>query len=365
MGIKENCDQWVQLAYEDWLGWLRSQKKNTYLRESTKNIIAIMWKNVKDRGREKETWQSLELLKRLAENYESFDNNHGEDEYLHESPEILLECAVALYQLKELKDAATLLKTSIGEFPNHTLRKAIGYWIYGCVQWQNQAHLEDVLVSWEKSLQIARDVESDNRNDLPFVKKCQEIRECMAEAIQYASVNIFPPPVAEKAKSSRSARKPPPARVRAIPVYGPIPAGPPAWIPPEPDDFAEINSINFNDMEYYFHSLHEGLTINLNSGRTYFFLKVKGNSMNMAKPVPIEDGDYVLMVKQDAAMPGDIVAVEIIGVDEVATLKRYRFRDGQYRLEPETDDPALAEHISITKDFYIRGIALAVLKPIE
>ena len=362
MDVRGICDQWVELAYTDWFQWLRIQRKKTYLRDSTCNIIERMRTATKNSEREEEAWNTLERLKRLAEKFKSLDDNHGAEEYIHESSEIYLECALAAYQMNDLQEAMLLLRTPIGEFPNHSLHKAISYWMFGCVQWQFQAHLEDALASRENSLQIVKDVESDKRNDLAFVKKCLEIRERMTEAIQFASINIFPPPVTRKAKPSKAAPKRASGRLATFPVYGPIAAGPPSWIPPDPDEFAEVASVNLNDKQYYFHSLRNEQTINLHSGRTYFLLQVRGDSMNQAKPIPIEDGDYVLMVKQEAAENGDIVAVEIIREDEVATLKRYRFKDGRHILEPESDNPDLPPHISMDKDFYIRGIVLAVLK---
>jgi len=109
----------------------------------------------------------------------------------------------------------------------------------------------------------------------------------------------------------------------------------------------------------------EEFTINAHNGRMYFLLEVDGDSMNQTKPHPIKKGDYVLMAKQDAAESGDIVAAEIVREDTAATLKRYRFKEGKHWLEPESTNTELPSHISMTKDFYIRGIALAVLKPVE
>jgi SOS-response transcriptional repressor LexA len=150
-----------------------------------------------------------------------------------------------------------------------------------------------------------------------------------------------------------------------LPIYGQIPAGSPAWVPDKPERFSEVTSITIDDKLYNFFSLRNELTINIRNFETIFLLKVNGDSMNLAAPVHIENDDYVLMSKRDAAESGDIVAVEIVREDQTATLKRYLYKEGKHLLVPESDNPNLPSHISMTKDFFIRGIALAVLKPIH
>jgi SOS-response transcriptional repressor LexA len=149
--------------------------------------------------------------------------------------------------------------------------------------------------------------------------------------------------------------------LRTIPVLGSIPAGSPIGIVDDSDDESVIDGLEINGFYYKLYSLVGGVEINANQNSRYFILKVNGNSMNNALPVKIENGDYVLMVKQDTAVTGDIVAAEINGEDREATLKRYSFRNGEYLLSPESLDPANA-HLTYNKDFYIRGRAIAVLK---
>lgn len=365
MGVKENSTQWIDLAYNDWFRWLRNDKCQTYLRESTRNIVDRMKKAANDPARGEEAWNTLERLKRLANNFNNLDDVSSVDEYMYEPSEINVECALIAYQMGDLQEALNLFKLSNGGFPARRLHKAISYWLYGCIQWQSQYHLEDALVSWEKSIQITKDIKGDKSTDLATAKKCDEMLEQMTYAIREASKTNSPPPVPPRKGASKTNVKTRPAKLLTYPIYGRIPAGPPAWVPDEPDGYCEFASVSLNDKQYAFFSLREEFTINLHSNRVYFLLEVNGNSMNLAEPVHIEKGDYVLMAKQDAAENGDIVAAEIIDIDSVATLKRYRFKDGGHRLEPETSDPNLAEHISMNKDFHIRGIALAVLKRVE
>lgn len=366
MEIKVNSTQWIKLAYDDWLFWLRNEKKQTSLRESTKNIIKRMKEASGDVQRREEAWNILERLKRLANSFDNMGDDSGGEKFKDEPAEIYLECALAAYEMDDMREALSLFQNPKGSF-RRTLHKAITYWLLGCIQWQSQSHLEEALVSWERSLQIVREVEFSQSSDLEMVKKCKEIRSRMEDAILYASEHNCPPPVSSKKGASKTTVKARSAKLMTYPIYGRIPAGPPAWVPDETDEYAEVASVTLNDKEYNFFSLRipEEFTINVHGGRTYFLLEVDGDSMNSAKPVPIESGNYVLMAKQDAAEGGDIVAVEIIREDRAATLKRYRFKEGKHWLEPESTNTELPSHISMTKDFHIRGIALAVLKPVE
>ena len=67
----------------------------------------------------------------------------------------------------------------------------------------------------------------------------------------------------------------------------------------------------------------------------YFYLTVRGDSMNRK----VEDGDYVLIHKQDYAQDGDIV-VAIVNGDNEATLKKFEQINEQFvRLLPMSTNP--------------------------
>jgi repressor LexA len=91
--------------------------------------------------------------------------------------------------------------------------------------------------------------------------------------------------------------------------------------------------------------------------------------MNLAN---IDEGDYVILRRQNTAQNGDIVAAEIRGVDQTITLKRFLKRNSEVILQPESTNPVYREfRVDLSKltpaeeqPFYIQGIALAVLKPL-
>lgn len=97
--------------------------------------------------------------------------------------------------------------------------------------------------------------------------------------------------------------------------------------------------------------------------------------MNECSPEPIEDGNYVILREQHRADSGEIVAALIVkdqGEGErLATLKRYVLRDGKVFLKPESNDPKFQKPVyenrvfgHMDEEFQIRGVAIAVLKPL-
>jgi repressor LexA len=68
----------------------------------------------------------------------------------------------------------------------------------------------------------------------------------------------------------------------------------------------------------------------INQNKTYFMLKVRGDSMINAG---IMDGDFALIEKQDTAKNGEIVVAQLD--DEAITLKRFFKESNRVKLQPE------------------------------
>lgn len=96
------------------------------------------------------------------------------------------------------------------------------------------------------------------------------------------------------------------------------------------------------------------------SSDNYFFLRAVGDSMNKANVSgkSIEDGDFVLIRKQQTAEPGRRV-VALLG-DE-ATIKKFVPEDGHVRLQPESTNPR-NKPIILFEDFSIQGVVQDVIK---
>jgi len=379
---KENCDAWVEYAYREWLQWVRAIKPDKYyLRESTRILVGRM-RNAIDNSSSNEAWNLLGQLKKLGDGIYDMRNDFGGDGFLYEQSEINLECAVAAYLMGDRHEAGSLLDKTSGNFVHQTIHKAVTCWISGCIHWQSQTHFDAALVNWEKGFQIVNDLARDSAFEEVFADGCTQIAFVMNNAIRSASRTGFPPPPPgwtgtrpnpgmefnetpfqspPSQPPSNSSPRYPTALLRSFPVLGSIPAGSPIGIVDNSGEEAMINGVEINGSFYNFHSLIGSNEINVGQNKRYFILRVNGDSMNNAMPVRIEDGDYVLMVKQDSAESGDIVAAEIENDGREATLKRYYFSDGKYILKAQSRNPA-NDHLTFRKDFYIRGKAIAVLK---
>ena len=127
-------------------------------------------------------------------------------------------------------------------------------------------------------------------------------------------------------------------QTQPVPYYGKIAAGEPALLPENRKGFITL------DRRFL-------------PGPDVFFLRVNGDSM-MGRG--ILDGDYVLLQPQHAK-DGDIVAARI---DDEATIKTLRYRDGKTVLEPA--NPSEKE-IVVPKgaDFSVLGVACGIFRPFE
>lgn len=94
--------------------------------------------------------------------------------------------------------------------------------------------------------------------------------------------------------------------------------------------------------------------------RDYFFLRAVGDSMNLAEFYgrKIDNGDYVLVRKQNTADVGQIVVALI---EDEATIKKYTQGEGHIILKPVSSNPA-NKPIYIFDDFHILGIVVDVIK---
>lgn len=96
----------------------------------------------------------------------------------------------------------------------------------------------------------------------------------------------------------------------------------------------------------------------LSTSDDLFYLLVSGDSMNQK----VENGDYVLVHKQDYAEDGDII-VAIVNDDDEATLKRYKEINQQFiQLEPMSTNPIHQTRTIDLKNTYFKIIGKAIGK---
>ena len=100
----------------------------------------------------------------------------------------------------------------------------------------------------------------------------------------------------------------------------------------------------------------EGYTVtDLNGGDEYFALRVTGDSMNAAR---INDGDLLIVKKQEAVDNGDIAIVSVDG--ESATVKRFFRTDHTVTLMPQSFNPVHQMQVYDLRNTDIRIIGKVV-----
>lgn len=352
-------DSWVAYLFEEWL----DKRGQPHLHPSVSPLIKKLRQHAPDPKHKDDAWHYIEQIEKL------YDHVHREN--FKVSARMILECGVASYQMGNAHEAISFLTRSSSSFTDDH-DKGVSCWLLGCVYWFVN-NTVNALAHWEYALRHFKDQNMKNGRGLGLeVWYSDKIVE-MENAIKYAAEHEAPPPPKRLPKRKKVAEQ---HSLQSLPVIGQIPAGMPLDILPTPIDSMSTDRISIGGKEHCIVSLIRGKKIvNIpQRDRFHFLLRVKGNSMNTSSPECIEDGDYVLMSEQHTANSGDIVAAVITkdqGENEqMATLKRYSVQGGSIFLKPESNDPHFqtpvykSREFTRADEFQIRGIAIAVLKPV-
>jgi SOS-response transcriptional repressor LexA len=367
MTPNKNCDDWVDYLYKEWLdGWVRNDLSEAYLRESTKNLV----ERVKKSSDQQEiAWNLMGRLKRLSDNFYNVEEAK-EQKYLYERAEVYMECAYTAYKMGDIQESLTLFRVANDGFPRRSLHKALCYWWIGCIQWQTPSSFENAILSWDRGMQIVREVGLDrSQSNTRKAKRCEEVAEIMRGVIDRTTRDDFPPPppmttgaTKKTASSGLSAYS---SRLKFLPYFGSIPAGNPVSALQHPDGEGGVDYLDINGHTYNIFSIKNEREICLHHGTQYFLMKACGHSMNTSIPVPIEDGNYVLLKNTQQAQSNDIVAAVVFGQGEpaAATLKRYHEDGGGRYVMSESSVDTI--NLRLSDSDYIQGVALAILKPAD
>lgn len=371
MSKKDNIAAWIEHVQDFWLYELDGKSSM----RSSSNIIYAQMKDALKAGDFEGAWHAIERLKHLSQPGAdpTFDVIRKKDQ-----AETRLMCGLGAFYMEEYQHANLFFNEALGLYSPSGHYRGIVLWLQGCIHWLLVSHVDDAILYWEQACSVYL-----LQRDIPtmlnwYADRAKEMSEAIKIATQencppHPNRVIAPASAGPKAAAKKSKKPTKNHSIHSFPVLGKISAGKMHSVIPL-DGKLEIREVFFeDDTPYQPVSLRPGENvINISDSKEYFVLKVTGTSMNTASPEPILNGDYVLMCAQKTAESGDIVAAEIVGVDDLATLKRYKVESGKIVLLPESDDPAFQDPISIRREFkslndnfYIRGIALAVFKRSE
>jgi SOS-response transcriptional repressor LexA len=370
---KAIIDPWIEYVRGEWL----EKKEKANLRRSTQNLLQKVQTMCKDHMQFNEAWEHVEELIQLQERFHNDGSVHNK-----ETPQIFLDCGIAAYYMGNARQAAAYLNAAIAKYTDQH-EKAVVHWLLGCLNWSLDDSVNAV-AEWENSLNQFQEQAMKTQRDSKLVYWYRDTLKLMESAIAAAVEHNAPPELsafrAPPSTSSTSTAPSPSANfvrmhsLHSIPVLGEIPAGAPLGVLPGTSDYLTTQTFKFtDDSEYRVVSLiPDRMIVRIQQQQEYFILRVSGNSMNICKSVPILDGDYVLLLKQDQPRDNDIVAAEIITADakdDRATLKRYKTRGDKILLIPESSESKFQQPMYVDKmyskedeEFHIRGVALAVFK---
>ncbi len=277
-----------------------------------------------------------------------------------EDCEILIHCGRAEFLMGDILQAEDLLRSAAARLYTRPHNRAVALWMLGCVQCGAGDCYGDAMAAWQKSVAIFQNL-AQNPCSGSEQKSWYQSRLPQLERTLHNSVitERTPDPPVENIGAAMLS-------IRAFPVSGSIPAGGfgPTGFDPNPSTWVniELERIVIDGAEFRVVNLRSGKIVRLTEISEYFIMRVQGDSMNNTQ---IEDGDYVLLRPQPAAIHGDIVAAEIVGIDDLATLKKYIIRREKIFLQPCSTNPRHKEREvkSLGEDFYVRGVAIAALKP--
>jgi SOS-response transcriptional repressor LexA len=350
-------------------------------------------------GNAVQAWSDIQRLKSLALQLPSEQ----------EVAEVMLECGKTAFEMGYLDESAHLLEDAVQRYHGHLHHQGVAQWMLGYVYWISQTHHDAGIIAWQSSISSFRRLVGqkyhhdhaiepkwymDRLDEMRAALECAINADCISppRPVVAAAPGVSPTPIppfpatpspvspsapttpATPTSPTQPASSPPPIyrrhdRLRIAPVSGRIPAGGfgSAVVDPYPSGYIEVDQVMVDGIPHRLVGLRGSNVIQLQVGEPYMTLEVYGDSMNQEGPEGIENGDYVLLHMGDKAQEGDVVAAEIVDEDERATLKRYLRRGRKIVLQPNSSNPLHEPHIfertEIGKSFFIRGVALAVLKP--
>jgi hypothetical protein len=360
------------IALEDVYPWLNKYGMS-HIRPSSVRLIDQILTALKE-GCADEARGLLQQLKDLA-------CKLRDDE---EVTEILTECGTITYGMGSLEEAETILVDAVTRAWSNLHRRAVIQWMVGCVQWRSMPARQRAVISWRNSIsdfeRLARQPGLSHEQQTWYQETCARLEQSLIEALELVGSYMdlvqsseiaeggYPPPSEEFSATplpSGSAVTQTSDILQLFTISEEIPAGDfgPSGTDPFPIGTVEIDRLTINGHPYRIHSTRGRRIINLPLDQKCTVVKVKGDSMNQEN---ITEEDFVLLRRVDVPVNGDIVMAEIVGIDSQATLKRYFKNNDTITLQPHSSNPVHKPFVfkKVDEGFYIRGVVVAVLKPI-
>ncbi len=248
---------------------------------------------------------------------------------------------------------------------------AVARWMHGLLHLQD-GHPEKAKLELEAAAATFATVAAQYRRISRYeeAELCQDLAEQITESTPKTSelraLQVKPRTQHSRGKTSKVAASQPVFAPLVFPIYDPVNAGKSGHFifDSQPQGQASITELTIDEKPYRVFSLKAGEPVML-APRVYRWMYVVGNSMNQARPQPLNEGDCLLVAETSASgltpKPNDIVVAALTdpsGTGERAgVVKRYT-AEGLCSESSQTYTPIPL------KKARVKGIVLAVAKPI-
>jgi tetratricopeptide (TPR) repeat protein len=125
---------------EELYTWLNAHEPSHLSDAATSLVNGLMQSALE--GNSKKVYQQGSLLQKVAQ---------ASEDYL-EAMEIMVECGMALYQVKNFSNAGSMLRRAAAGFPPGSHRQAVARWMSGLAQWQVQSERDSAINNWQQSI---------------------------------------------------------------------------------------------------------------------------------------------------------------------------------------------------------------------
>jgi len=370
------------IILEDVYSWL-NKYGTSHIRPSSDYLIERM----NDALANNQVDTAKQLLQQLR-------NLAGKLQDMQEVSHVLIDCGRFAYRLGSLDEAETIFVDVISRSWSDLHTRAVVQWMLGCVYWDSSKQ-QQAVVNWRNSLSDFERLTKQPSLSLEkrswYEETCWKLDQNVIEALgkidhsqeknqpiggtkkdQPAGVVETRSTVTEQSKNvSHSTVVTEPVMMvtsdilQLFTVSEEIPAGDfgPSGVDPFPIGKIEVDRLSIDGHPYRIYNPRGRRVVSLPSDQKITVVKVKGDSMNEENILP---GDYVVLRKVEVPVNGDIVMAEIIDTDSKATLKLFYKEKNTISLQPHSSNPVHKPFIfkKIGEGFYIRGVVIAVLKPI-
>ncbi|MCL4269855.1 MAG: hypothetical protein KJZ72_09940 [Anaerolineales bacterium] len=349
----------LKVWFEKALTWLHADGSISQLQRPHQKLFGL----IEDAYRAKQSsqvWRYIEELDELSRTAEPAYRG-----------EIMLRCAKTACDLENLKEALRFCNEAEVKLKTYPHSHAVVLWAIGCIHWINNSHIK-AISNWQETIQI---FSNEQRNWNIIQDKVKWYTDIIPQLESYLEKAMDLDALPAYEESSRS-NYGDPVSLKWVDceVHDEVPAGGFGAVGFDPPDHnLEISEVLIEGAPYKAYKIRQVETnpitdsVVIQPRRKYHTLRIKGDSMNRALPVPIENGDYIFVLAQPNANNNEIVVAEIRDYDSRATVKRLQKISNRLILIPETSVESIRNLPEFSRDYSegelnILGVVEAVFK---